>query len=47
MELEERDNEIENLEDKLLKGKSWQLKGEVKAKDRPINSLLEEHLEFN
>ena len=23
------------------------MKGEVKAKDRPLNSLLNEHLEFN
>lgn len=38
--------EIENLEDKLIKEKSWQLKGEVRGVQRPVNSLLEEDLEF-
>lgn len=27
--------------------KSWQLTGEVQSKARPLNSLLEEHLDFN
>eukprot|EP00349_Pseudokeronopsis_sp_Brazil_P007640 CAMPEP_0202976062 /NCGR_PEP_ID=MMETSP1396-20130829/74038_1 /ASSEMBLY_ACC=CAM_ASM_000872 /TAXON_ID= /ORGANISM="Pseudokeronopsis sp., Strain Brazil" /LENGTH=156 /DNA_ID=CAMNT_0049712713 /DNA_START=203 /DNA_END=676 /DNA_ORIENTATION=+ len=37
---------IEKLEDKMVKEKGWQMKGEVLAKDRPIDSLLEEHLDF-
>lgn len=38
---------IENMESQLLDDKPWQMKGEVKAVNRPQNSLLEEFLEFD
>lgn len=38
---------IENMESQLLDDKPWQMKGEVKADNRPQNSLLEEFLEFD
>ncbi len=38
---EERMKEIAELEEENLKSKPWQLKGEVTAKKRPDNSLLE------
>lgn len=38
---------IENMENQLLDDKPWQMKGEVKADNRPQNSLLEEFLEFD
>ena len=38
---------IESIEDEMLgKDKKWQMKGEVKSSDRPVNSLLQEHLDF-
>ena len=40
-------NEIEALEKKLLEKKTWQTQGEVKAGQRPMNSLLEETLDYN
>lgn len=38
---------IEELEEKALAGKPWQLKGEITSSTRPKNSLLEEVLEFD
>lgn len=38
---------IEELEKAALSEKPWQLKGEVDAVNRPQNSLLEEHVEFD
>jgi U3 small nucleolar RNA-associated protein MPP10 len=38
---------IEQLEEENIQEKSWQMKGEVNAKKRPINSLLEEDLDFD
>ena len=38
---------IEKLEDKMVGEKNWQLKGEVQGKHRPVDSLLQEHLDFN
>ncbi|RKP23203.1 U3 small nucleolar ribonucleo protein complex, subunit Mpp10, partial [Syncephalis pseudoplumigaleata] len=37
---------IEELEEESIAKKSWALLGEASAKDRPLNSLLEEDLEF-
>ncbi|XP_012558082.1 U3 small nucleolar ribonucleoprotein protein MPP10 isoform X1 [Hydra vulgaris] len=38
---------IKRLEESNLKKKEWQLQGEASAKQRPINSLLEEHVTFD
>lgn len=38
---------IEELEEKALADKPWQLKGEITSATRPKNSLLEEVLEFD
>lgn len=38
---------IEQLEDDMMNPKSWALTGEVLAKERPKDSLLNVHLDFN
>lgn len=38
---------IEQIEDEMMNPKSWEMIGEATARDRPINSLLEVHLDFN
>ncbi|KAB0793710.1 hypothetical protein PPYR_00262 [Photinus pyralis] len=45
---EERLNEkIKVLEDAAISDRPWQLKGEIQGENRPINSLLEEVLEYD
>lgn len=39
-------DQIEKIEDQMVAEKEWTMKGEVNAKDRPMNSLLAEHLDF-
>lgn len=39
--------QIAKLEEEAVAEKKWALKGEVKAKDRPEDALLEENLEFD
>ncbi|KAK7116228.1 U3 small nucleolar ribonucleoprotein protein MPP10-like [Littorina saxatilis] len=38
--------QIQGLEEESLQPRPWQMSGEVSAKARPENSLLEEHVEF-
>ena len=38
---------IEQIEDEMMNPKGWEMAGEATAKERPINSLLEVHLDFN
>jgi len=38
---------IEQIEDEMMNPKSWQLTGEATNKERPLNSLLDVHLDFN
>ena len=38
---------IEQIEDEMMNPKPWQLAGEATNKERPVNSLLDVHLEFN
>lgn len=40
-------DKIEKIEDEMMNPKPWEMAGEATAKDRPINSLLEVHLDFN
>eukprot|EP00299_Pterocystis_sp_00344_P008851 c3525_g1_i3.p1 GENE.c3525_g1_i3~~c3525_g1_i3.p1 ORF type:complete len:474 (+),score=161.22 c3525_g1_i3:628-2049(+) len=37
---------IKQLEEKALQKRTWELMGEAKAKDRPVNSLLQTTLDF-
>ena len=37
---------IEKIEDQMVGNKNWQMQGEILAKERPANSLLQEHLDF-
>ncbi len=40
------DDEISRLEKKLMAEHDWQLKGEVKGKERPKNSLIDAEVDF-
>jgi U3 small nucleolar RNA-associated protein MPP10 len=40
-------SKIEKIEDEMMNPKGWEMAGEATARDRPINSLLEVHLDFN
>ena len=38
---------IERIENQMVGDKDWQMQGEVQAGKRPMNSLLEHHLDFD
>jgi len=38
---------ISKIEDEMMGGKDWQMKGEVQCKDRNYNSLLETYVDFD
>lgn len=38
---------MDSIEAEMMKKKDWNLLGEAKASERPKNSLLEVHLDFN
>ena len=38
---------IEQIEDEMMNPKPWQMTGEATGKERPMNSLLDVHLDFN
>ena len=40
-------NKIEQIEDEMMNPKQWQMTGEATAHERPLNSLLDVHLDFN
>ena len=40
-------NKIEQIEDEMMNPKQWTLTGEATARERPLNSLLDVHLDFN
>lgn len=44
--MREKEMEIETQEKKLMQDKPWQMKGEVRAYDRPKNALLDVDVEF-
>ncbi|CAO3609356.1 unnamed protein product [Cunninghamella echinulata] len=46
-QLDRVQSQIEQFEQENLEGRHWTLKGEASAKARPVNSLLEEDLEFD
>lgn len=39
--------QMDKIEDQMVGEKDWTMKGEINAKDRPMNSLLAEHLDFD
>lgn len=47
LQQERLNKKIAHMENSRLDAKPWQMKGEVKAENRPQNSLLEEILEFD
>ena len=38
---------MDKIEDEMMEGRGWQMKGEARCKDRNYNSLLEEVLDFD
>src|SRR3989442_1141036 len=47
LKTEREKSRIKKLEQQSLESKPWQLSGETSATQRPENSLLEEHLQFD
>merc|ERR1739847_187272 len=44
--LKAMEEEIRKMEEEQVSDKHWTMKGEAKALDRPLNSLLETHLDL-
>eukprot|EP00397_Hematodinium_sp_SG-2012_P023059 GEMP01023934.1.p1 GENE.GEMP01023934.1~~GEMP01023934.1.p1 ORF type:complete len:773 (-),score=320.21 GEMP01023934.1:108-2426(-) len=44
--IRDMEEEIERMEDEQIEDKHWTLKGEANARQRPMNSLLETHLDL-
>ena len=44
---EELFKKMDTIETEMINPKSWQLLGEARARERPANSLLDCHLDFN
>jgi U3 small nucleolar RNA-associated protein MPP10 len=43
---EHLNRQMDKIEEGMVASKDWTMKGEITAKDRPLNSLIEEHLDF-
>ena len=40
-------DQMDKIEGEMIASKNWTMKGEITARERPVNSLLEEHLDFD
>jgi len=40
-------DQMDKIEEEMVAAKDWTMKGEIQANDRPMNSLLAEHLDFD
>ena len=39
--------QMDKIEEQMVASKNWTMKGEITSKERPVNSLLAEHLDFD
>jgi U3 small nucleolar RNA-associated protein MPP10 len=44
---DELNDVMDRIEEEMVAEKDWTMKGEITAKDRPMNSLVAEHLDFD